>query len=242
MKKVERVYLNLSNEIYNKINHCEDLNEIITGTLSNGGYSYEVVIFSDNTIDYYEIKIKTDKGVISSKGDFKSLMFKTFDCITYEDNQVIFRFDFDEPKIPKTTSISISELKTNMILEGKISLDYLKAIAINHSFEDEEELGEVLFIYLYLKMNLDLSIEFALKENEFGMRDVEEYMIEKFKYYGYTYETLQKHYKTFSNEYLKRIVEIAIPMLYLNEFEEVDTDELRKIYNEFQKIEITKKY
>lgn len=36
MKKIERVCLKLSNETYNKINHCEDLKEVITGTLSNG--------------------------------------------------------------------------------------------------------------------------------------------------------------------------------------------------------------
>lgn len=241
MKKIERVCLKLSNETYNKINHCEDLKEVITGTLSNGD-DYEVVIFSDNTIDYYEIKINTEHLSILKKGDFNSLNFNVIKLVEYNDNQVLFVFQFEENKLPLSTKLSVSKLKTDMILNDKLDLNYLKAIAINHSFEIEEELGEVLFLYLYLKT---LNVSYyngELRDEDFQITEVEEYMKEKFDYYGYNYETIKKYYKSFSNKYLKKMIQLSMPMLYLNEVEEVEKEELKIIYNGFQEIEIKKKY
>ena len=171
MKKIERVCLKLSNETYNKINHCEDLKEVITGTLSNGD-DYEVVIFSDNTIDYYEIKINTEHLSILKKGDFNSLNFNVIKLVEYNDNQVLFVFQFEENKLPLSTKLSVSKLKTDMILNDKLDLNYLKAIAINHSFEIEEELGEVLFLYLYLKT---LNVSYyngELRDEDFQITEV----------------------------------------------------------------------
>lgn len=241
MKKIERVCLKLSNETYNKINRCEDLKEVITGTLSNGD-DYEVVIFSDNTIDYYEIKINTEHLSILKKGDFNSLNFNVIKLVEYNDNQVLFVFQFEENKLPLSTKLSVSKLKTDMILNDKLDLNYLKAIAINHSFEIEEELGEVLFLYLYLKT---LNVSYyngELRDEDFQITEVEEYMKEKFDYYGHNYETIKKYYKSFSNKYLKKMIQLSMPMLYLNEVEEVEKEELKIIYNGFQEIEIKKKY
>lgn len=228
MKRINRIFMELTEDDVAKIENCEDLHKVAKGCIDND-VEYDIGIISNKEEAFFYVDLILKDGTYTIHSDLNSMLYMPLTFIKFSSDLNVLA-TIKIPNYKERYSLNKCKLRTNYGCNNKLEQNYVYSLILNNSFVDETEFCEVLFLYLNLNHNDD------------DIYKVDSLLNEKLEYYGYYKENFEDYVDEFKDEYLGKIFYNALNLLYMGKTPTLNGDDLRTWYNRFQHNRIKERF
>lgn len=217
--RLERIKMDITEDDIVKILNHEELYKKNTGSINNE-IRYELILESSSDKSSFIVNLIKGSDIIDTNDtDLNGLLYTPLILIKISTNLNLLAI-LSIPNYRNRYHLNDCKRRTNLGCEGKFDARYVSSLILHNSFNNEQDLAEVLFLYLNLNYGCIEDVDFLLKE--------------KLEYYGYSYENFEDLISSFTDEKLSKISDYALNLLYKGQIPIIQEEDLKTYYNRFQ--------